>query len=43
MKYCYKNLKKCISSNNTNDDMPIEFKYYLDQIPINITECSLKY
>lgn len=35
--------KECISSNSTNDEMSIEFKCYLNQIPINIMECPLKY
>ena len=37
-----KEMKRYVSS-NTNNEMPDEFKYYLNQIPIDITECPLKY
>ncbi|XP_071580370.1 E3 SUMO-protein ligase ZBED1-like [Temnothorax nylanderi] len=35
--------KQYISSNTTNNEMPEEFRYYLNQVPININECPLKY
>lgn len=35
--------KRHISFNSTNNEIPDEFRYYLNQIPINITECPLKY
>ncbi|XP_025986730.2 uncharacterized protein LOC113003070 [Solenopsis invicta] len=38
-----KRCKERVAFTSANNEMPDEFRYYINQIPININECPLKY